>query len=143
MTKLVQSALFTSTSTHIVQIILRARQNHLVDKFRADNTTLTFDLLNTVHEAWVGYIKIYVHKSLSDGQNLDEEKEELDWPKLSELIGNSEWKRECLKRDEKFEMYFTVAVRASSNVFSSSSRTCSIESCYSGDSKSSRTATIW
>lgn len=94
------------------KIILRARQNHLVDKFRADNTTLTFDLLNTVHEAWVGYIKIYVHKSLSDGQNLDEEKEELSWPKLSELIGNSEWKRECLKRDEKFEMYFTVANRA-------------------------------
>lgn len=104
-----------STATYIVhvQIILRARQNHLVDKFRTDNMTLTSNLLNLCYEAWANYVNIYVDKSLSDGQRLDEGKEEVGWSKLSELIENPEWKRECLKRDERFEMYFTVAVRVS------------------------------
>ena len=115
MTKLAQSppVASLSTATYIVQIILRARQNHLVDKFRTDNMTLTSNLLNLCYEAWVDYVNIYVDKSLSDGQRLGEGKEEVGWSKLSELIENPEWKRECLKRDERFEMYFTSAVRVS------------------------------
>jgi len=113
MTRLARSPPVTSLSTaiYIVQIILRARQNHLVDKFRTDNMTLTSNLLNLCYEAWVDYVNIYIDKSLSDGQRLDEGKEEVSWSKLSELIKNPEWKRECLKHDERFEMYFTAAVR--------------------------------
>jgi len=73
--------------------------------------TLTSNLLNLCYEAWVDYVNIYVDKSLSDGQRLDEGKEEMGWSKLSELIENPEWKRERLKGDERFEMYFTAAVR--------------------------------
>ncbi|KAF5351909.1 hypothetical protein D9756_007640 [Leucocoprinus leucothites] len=94
------------------KIILRARQNYLIDTFRSDSTTLSANLLATITEAWVDYTRGRVNKGLPDDQKLSEGNEEMSWPRLSELIQNSEWKQECLRRDEKFDMHFTAANRS-------------------------------
>jgi cysteinyl-tRNA synthetase len=36
--------------------------------------------------------------------------EEAAWSRISELYSNPQWKQECLKRDEKFDMYYSSAV---------------------------------
>ncbi|KAJ3563550.1 hypothetical protein NP233_g8870 [Leucocoprinus birnbaumii] len=98
------------------KIILRARQNYLFDNFRSDSTTLSADLLATVLEAWIDFVKSRVNKGLPDDQKFVDGNEEATWPKLSELIQRSEWKQECLKRDEKFDMHFTAANRSLSAI---------------------------
>lgn len=39
--------------------------------------------------------------------------EEASWTQLSVLMQDAEWKYDCLKRDEKFDMHFTAAVSPS------------------------------
>jgi cysteinyl-tRNA synthetase len=33
------------------------------------------------------------------------------WGTISELVMNKDWKQECLRRDEKFDMHLSSAVR--------------------------------
>lgn len=93
------------------QIIIRARQNHLIDKFRSNTAALTSELVTTVSEAWVDYVSNRVNKGLPVDEKLNAGTEEANWSQLSGLFQKHEWKQECLKRDEKFEMHFTAAVR--------------------------------
>lgn len=67
----------------------------------------------TVSEAWVAYVRDRVNKGLPDDGKLAAGAEETGWARLSELVRKPEWKQECLKRDEKFDMHFTAAVRVS------------------------------
>lgn len=92
------------------QIISRARQNHLIENFRSESNALTPELVDTVFEAWTIHVRDKVNKGLPSDQKVVEGSEEASWPKLSVLIQNAEWKQECLKRDEKFDMHFTAAV---------------------------------
>ncbi|KAF9452772.1 cysteinyl-tRNA synthetase [Macrolepiota fuliginosa MF-IS2] len=93
------------------KIIMRARQNHLIDKFRLDSTALTPELVVTVSKAWVAYVTERVNKGLPGGEKLTAGAEEAGWTRLYELTQKPEWKQECLKRDEKFDMHFTAANR--------------------------------
>ncbi|THH29629.1 hypothetical protein EUX98_g4562 [Antrodiella citrinella] len=68
------------------KIILRARQNHLIDAFRSKQTSLTLELLEIVIEAWTDYVQ--------------------------SKATDKAWKQEGVKRDEKFDMHFTGANRA-------------------------------
>ena len=95
------------------QIIDRARQNYLVDKFRTETVTASPELISEVRDAW----RMYVQDNLSGGKGIpDGDKpihgeEEKSWPRLVELFQINNWKQECLKREEKIEMYFSAAVR--------------------------------
>jgi len=57
-----------------------------------------------------------VHSKVSKGLRADEVPpfglEPQAWSKLSIKAADKAWKDEALKRDEKFEMHFTAAVRS-------------------------------
>ncbi|KAJ3881256.1 tRNA synthetases class I (C) catalytic domain-containing protein [Lentinula edodes] len=98
------------------KIIKRARQNHLLEKFRADTKLLDANLVSQVYTAWRAFLRNEMATGLpSDERALFTENDgELDsqFNRIAELIqNNKEWKQECLKRDEKFDMNFTSANR--------------------------------
>ncbi|KAF8893454.1 tRNA synthetases class I (C) catalytic domain-containing protein [Infundibulicybe gibba] len=83
------------------KIIERARQNHLLEKFRLETTVLSPNLVSQVGDAWRSHLRDRVGRG----------EEEEAWARLEKLILNKNWKQDCLKRDEKFDMYFTSAAR--------------------------------
>lgn len=93
------------------QIIIRARQGHLVQEFRANNSVLTPRLADEIHSAWKDYIRSEVNKGLPESEKIVEGNEDDTWKALSVKIQNNSWKQECLKRYEKFDMAFSAAVR--------------------------------
>ncbi|KAG6827339.1 hypothetical protein H0H92_012160 [Tricholoma furcatifolium] len=93
------------------KIIIRARQNHLFENFRANTKTLSSELIDETLLAWRSHVRGKVCKSLSEADRPVDGEEELAWPRLLEQIQNKEWKQECLRRDEKFEMNFSSAAR--------------------------------
>lgn len=97
-----------------MKIILRARQNHLVQKLRAETTSLTPELLAQVLAAWTSYVRSKVSKGLLANETPAFDAEWEAWPELVKKAQDKSWKSECLRRDEKFDMHFTAAVRAPS-----------------------------
>ena len=93
-----------------LQIILRARQNYVVDAFRARQTALTAELVEFVLQSWTDYVRTKVSKGLPNESRVEAGKEWESWEALVELFQDKAWKQEGLKRDEKFEMHFTAAV---------------------------------
>ncbi|KAG6920156.1 hypothetical protein DXG01_004922 [Tephrocybe rancida] len=93
------------------KIIIRARQNHLLENFRAQTKILSPELIDQILSAWRTHIREKVGKGLSEAGRPAEGEEESTWPRLTELIKDKAWKQECLKRDEKFDMYFSSAAR--------------------------------
>ncbi|KAF7985093.1 hypothetical protein HWV62_8979 [Athelia sp. TMB] len=93
------------------KIIVRARQNFLVDKFRTETTALSSELITDVRASWTSYVQSKVPKGLGANETLAVGEEEKVWPRLAELFQDKAWKQECLKRDEKFDMYFSAASR--------------------------------
>ncbi|KAF7315877.1 DALR-2 domain-containing protein [Mycena indigotica] len=94
------------------KIIKRARQNHLLDKFREETTAVSPELVTRVHAAW----RVHVQTQLKKGLPADlaseigkEEETDAFWTRLAELVKDKEWKQECLRRDEKFDMHFSSA----------------------------------
>jgi cysteinyl-tRNA synthetase len=111
--KVMQTAFFPSR--HVLKasnkIIERARQNHLLANFRSQTTSLTSALLAQVRQSWNTYVRTQVNKGVPENDRATEENEEVAWLRISELYSNPEWKQECLKRDEKFDMHYSSAVR--------------------------------
>lgn len=95
---------------HNAQIIKRARQNHLLEKFREETTGVSPELITRVHAAWRIHVREQLGKGLPAGDAPKEGDEDKFWPRLVELIQNKDWKQECLRRDEKFDMHFSSAV---------------------------------
>ncbi|TFY58096.1 hypothetical protein EVJ58_g6625 [Rhodofomes roseus] len=93
------------------QIILRARQSYLVNKFRSETTALSRDLVTQLETAWTDYVQSKVSKGLSDTDRTGKGKEKEAWPQLVTRFQDKAWKQEGLKRDEKFEMHFSAAHR--------------------------------
>ncbi|KAF9482214.1 hypothetical protein BDN70DRAFT_875310 [Pholiota conissans] len=93
------------------KIIERARQNHLLDNFRTQTQSLTPSLLANILDAWKAYVRTRVSKAVPEKNKATEGTEETAWAQVTELYQNAEWKHECLKRDEKFDMYYTAARR--------------------------------
>ncbi|KAF8070794.1 tRNA synthetases class I (C) catalytic domain-containing protein [Lyophyllum atratum] len=104
------------------KIIIRARQNHLFDNFRSETKSLSSELISRVDSAWRTFVREKVGKGLAEVERPAEGEEESAWPRLTELMQNKAWKQECLKRDEKFDMYFSSATRASAALHTAKSR---------------------
>ncbi|KAJ7020017.1 tRNA synthetases class I (C) catalytic domain-containing protein [Mycena alexandri] len=91
------------------KIIKRARQNHLLDKFREETKGVSPELIAQVHDAWRTHVRDALSKGLLESDAPKAGDEDKAWPRLAELIQNKDWKQECLRRDEKFDMYFSSA----------------------------------
>ncbi|KAL0581043.1 cysteinyl-tRNA synthetase [Marasmius crinis-equi] len=94
------------------KIIKRARQTHLLDTFRADTTSLTEDLISQVKAAWRNFIRTELAKGLAKEDHPTEGNEEEKWAWITDSYKNKEWKQDCVRRDEKFDMNFSSANRA-------------------------------
>ncbi|EKM54728.1 uncharacterized protein PHACADRAFT_258757 [Phanerochaete carnosa HHB-10118-sp] len=96
------------------KIIIRARQNHLIERFRQQQKTLTPGLLDIVLTSWTSYVHAKVAKGLPESERPASGSEQDTWPHLVSRFQSEDksWKLECLKRDEKFEMQFTAANKA-------------------------------
>jgi cysteinyl-tRNA synthetase len=77
-----------------------------------ETSTASPELITTIRDAWRKYVhdKLSQGKGLPDGDKPVTGEEENAWPRLAELFQNKNWKQECSKRDEAFEMHFTAAV---------------------------------
>ena len=64
------------------QIILRARQNHLVERFRAQHKALTPELLDVVLGSWTSYVQSKVAKGLPDSERPAPGAEQDAWASL-------------------------------------------------------------
>ncbi|KAK0242105.1 tRNA synthetases class I (C) catalytic domain-containing protein [Armillaria nabsnona] len=93
------------------KIIKRARQNHLLDKFRAETTSVSSDLIDRIRVAWRTYVREKVGKGLPDTRVLSPGEEDTKWSEIAVLAQNAQWKQDCLRRDEKFDMYLSSASR--------------------------------
>ncbi|KAJ7933817.1 tRNA synthetases class I (C) catalytic domain-containing protein [Mycena leptocephala] len=93
------------------KIIKRARQNHLLDKFREETKGVSPELITQVHAAWRLHVREQLGKGLPASDAPREGDEDKSWPRLAELIQNKDWKQECLRRDEKFDMHFSSAAQ--------------------------------
>ncbi|KAF5380366.1 hypothetical protein D9615_004735 [Tricholomella constricta] len=93
------------------KIIIRARQNHLLDTFRAETKALSSELITRVDSAWRTHVREKLGKGLIEAERAVEGEEENAWSRLVELIQDKAWKQDCLRRDEKFDMYFSSAAR--------------------------------
>ncbi|KAJ7680882.1 tRNA synthetases class I (C) catalytic domain-containing protein [Mycena polygramma] len=91
------------------KIIKRARQNHLLEKFREETKGVSPELITQVHAAWRIHVREQLGKGLPASDAPKEGDEDKIWPRLAELIQNKDWKQECLRRDEKFDMHFSSA----------------------------------
>ncbi|EGO25879.1 hypothetical protein SERLADRAFT_437591 [Serpula lacrymans var. lacrymans S7.9] len=98
------------------KIILRARQNHLFNKFRSETTSLSPELIAQIQEAWSIYVHEKISKGLPESERPSNGDEAKSWPRLADLFKDKAWKQECLKRDEKFDMHFSAANKAYSAV---------------------------
>lgn len=49
-------------------------------------------------------------KGLPAGDIPTKGNEDNSWARIAELMENKNWRQECLRRDEKFEMHFSSAV---------------------------------
>jgi hypothetical protein len=93
------------------QIIIRARQTHLVDGFRAQHTALTPALAETLLAAWDAYARAKLPKGLQ----LPADSAELAfdaWPALHAGVQAAPARRaDALRRDEKFDLHMSTLVR--------------------------------
>ncbi|KAF9236364.1 tRNA synthetases class I (C) catalytic domain-containing protein [Melanogaster broomeanus] len=96
------------------KIILRARQNHLFESFRSQTSSLTPSLISQVQGAWRLHVSERVSKGLPDSIKPTAETVDALWPQIEALGADKVQKVECLKRDEKFDMNLTAAIRTAS-----------------------------
>lgn len=94
----------------ISQIIRGSREKHLLDEFRLQNTALTAELIAEIDDAWRIYLHSQLTKALSQEDLPKEGNEGNSWAELVAKSQNLEWRLECRKRDEKFDMYLKALV---------------------------------
>jgi cysteinyl-tRNA synthetase len=84
---------------------------HLVNSFRSGATSLTQELLEEVRCSWDSYVRSKVSKGLLNEDVPPFGSEWQAWNGLWIKAADVTWKNEALKRDEKFDMHLTAAVR--------------------------------
>lgn len=72
--------------------------------------SLTPVLLTNLRDAWKAYVRTRVSKGLPENEKVPDGNEDAVWLRISELYQKSEWRQECLKRDEKFDLHYSSAV---------------------------------
>ncbi|KDQ18769.1 hypothetical protein BOTBODRAFT_28275 [Botryobasidium botryosum FD-172 SS1] len=91
------------------KIILRARQTHLLNDFRSQNTHLSPELISQVRGAWAAYLHKKLQKGLPETDRPGKEDEESFWLNLlNKDQEESEWAKGCRARDEKFGMHLAA-----------------------------------
>jgi hypothetical protein len=63
-----------------------------------------------VQIAWKTYLREKVAEGLLEDEKPLQGQEEATWKQIGEKVKEKDWKVECLKRDEKFDMRYTAAV---------------------------------
>ncbi|KZT29170.1 cysteinyl-tRNA synthetase [Neolentinus lepideus HHB14362 ss-1] len=94
------------------KIIIRARQNHLYNSYLSKVTALNPTLIEEVRSAWAAYLQSKLSKGLPEGFAQDGASSDELFDRIREYANDSQWRSECLKRDEKFSMHLTVADRS-------------------------------
>ncbi|KIY44586.1 hypothetical protein FISHEDRAFT_51156 [Fistulina hepatica ATCC 64428] len=94
------------------KIIKRARQNHLLEKFREDTLSLSSDLIQRIRTAWHSYLRTEVAKGLSETEQPAEGDESAALQRICTLAQDPSWKTECLRKDEAFDMKLTSVKNA-------------------------------
>jgi cysteinyl-tRNA synthetase len=74
--------------------------------------SLTQGLLDEVRSSWDSFVRSKVSKGLPSEEVPPFGSEWQAWGELSIKAANKAWKNDALKRDEKFDMHFTAAVRS-------------------------------
>lgn len=103
------------------KIIVRARQNYLLDAFRADTSSLSTGLITQIRSAWQTHLREKLGRSLPEAEKPIEGREEEFFHRLQQLAQDKVWKQGCLEKDEKFDMNFSSAERTSNALQKASS----------------------
>ncbi|CAO1626553.1 unnamed protein product [Sympodiomycopsis kandeliae] len=93
------------------KIILRARQNHLVDTFRSQHPVITSPLVHQVRESWAAFFKKTIKKFAPpppSGESIDEIPDEAAWEEISRLNSQETWRSQTTQSEPKFSMWFTA-----------------------------------
>lgn len=81
-----------------------------MEQLRTRSSSLTSDLIDEVDHSWHAYL----HGKLSRGLPNEDKPEagnEIDiFPRIIQRSQDAEWKIECSKRDEKFDMHLKALV---------------------------------
>ncbi|CAO1634863.1 unnamed protein product [Parajaminaea phylloscopi] len=94
------------------KIIVRARQNHLVQEFRSQHPTLTGPLLTQVKEAWSAFFTKTIKKLAPPSPEPGDVSDEAAWEEISRLNQDAKWREATLAKEPKFPMWFTALDRS-------------------------------
>ncbi|CAE6398114.1 unnamed protein product [Rhizoctonia solani] len=92
------------------KIIIRARQQYHLDALSANEPTVTQELIDTVHKAWLAYLHKQLTKGLEDKSLVVSGQEESSWANIETLAQDSGWVQAGNARDEKFFMHLKALV---------------------------------
>ncbi|CAE6356997.1 unnamed protein product [Rhizoctonia solani] len=87
------------------KIIIRARQQYHLDSLSASTPTVSQELIDTVHKAWLAYLRKQLDKGLEDKNLIISGQEESSWAKIETLAQDPAWVQAGNARDEKFFMH--------------------------------------
>lgn len=94
------------------QIIVRARQEHLLRELTASTSSLTPELITQTREAWTFFFRKNIVKFLAPADVPAEGQDESAWDDA--LVGKWEkeqaWRSELEAKEEKFSMYWKTLV---------------------------------
>ncbi|TFY81978.1 hypothetical protein EWM64_g2039 [Hericium alpestre] len=93
------------------KIILRARQDYLVQKFRSEAQALSQDLIDQVQASWSSYLLSKVAKGLSPHDSPAPGSEWELWPSIASKAQDTAWRAEGSRRDPKFDMHLAISSR--------------------------------
>lgn len=107
----------TFYSSPLSQIILRARQEHLIAELSKQYSTLNQDLVDLAQTSWEKYLNSKVLKSIPSSE-LEAQSSHLQaqWNYVQARILDPSWLEAALQRDEKFSMHVTNLVRVSAHL---------------------------
>ena len=88
-----------------------------MEQLRTRSSSLTVDLIDEVDQSWLAYLHGKLTKSLPNEEKLDAGSETAAFPRIVQRSQDAEWKAECIKRDEKFDMHLKALVSEKSRKF--------------------------
>lgn len=92
------------------KIIAQSRKNYLFENFQSEISWAPIEVLVEIQTAWERYVRKHLAAGLPEEEKPPEGQEETTWKAISEKVKDENWKTECLKRDEKFDMHFRASV---------------------------------
>lgn len=81
-----------------------------MEQLRTRSSSLTTDLIDEVDQSWLAYLHGKLSKGLPNEDKLDAGNEIDAFSRVLQRSQDTEWKIECSKRDEKFDMHLKALV---------------------------------